>query len=92
MLGLVGLQIAVADAGVAAGPADHLMQELEGALRRARVAVAQAEIGVDHADQIEHREVMALGDQLRADDDIEAAGGDVGEFLAHALDRGDQIA
>ena len=35
--------------------------------------------------------MMAFGDKLRADDDVEAAGGDVGEFLAHALDRGDEI-
>src|SRR5215470_16311411 len=36
--------------------------------------------------------MMALGDELGADHDIETAGGDVGEFLAHALDGGDQIA
>ena len=92
MVGLVGLQKAAADAGVAAGAADHLMQKLEGALGGARIAVAQAEIRIDHADQIEHREMMALGDQLGADDDVEQAFGDVGEFLAHALDGGDEIA
>ncbi len=64
MLGLVRLQIAVAGAGFAAGAADHLMQELEGALGGARVAVGEAEIGVDDADQIEHREVVALGHQV----------------------------
>ncbi len=88
----MGLQIAAADAGIAPGAADHLVEKLEGALGGARIAVGEAEIGVDHADQIEHREVMALGDQLGADDDVEAAGGDVGKFLAHPLDRGDQIA
>ena len=36
--------------------------------------------------------MMALGDKLRADDDVETAVGDIGEFLAHALDRGDEIA
>ncbi len=36
--------------------------------------------------------MMALGDELRADDDVEAAFGDAGELFAHALDRGDQIA
>ena len=40
MLGLVRLQIAMADAGVAAGAADDLMQKLEGALGGARIAVA----------------------------------------------------
>src|SRR5436305_10034248 len=36
--------------------------------------------------------MMPLGDQLRADDDIDAALFDVAEFLAHALDRSDEIA
>jgi hypothetical protein len=40
MLGLVRLQVATADTGVAAGAADDLMQKLEGAFRRARIAVA----------------------------------------------------
>ena len=92
MLGLVRLQIADAAAGLAAGAADDLMQELERALGRARIAVGEAEIGVDDADQIELREMVALGDELRADDDVEAALGDVVELLAQALDRFDEIA
>src|SRR5262249_728929 len=36
--------------------------------------------------------MMALGDELGADHDVEAAGGDIGEFLAHALDGSAQIA
>ena len=56
MLGLMGLQIAAADAGIAAGAADHLMQQLKGAFGGARIAIVQAEIGVDDADQIELRE------------------------------------
>ena len=43
VLGLMGLQIAAADAGVAAGAADHLMQHLEGALGGARIAVVEPE-------------------------------------------------
>ena len=92
MLGLVRLQEAEAAAGFAAGAADDLMQKLEGALGGARIAVAEAEIGIDDADEIELREMMALGDELGADDDVEAALGDVVELLAHALDRGDEIA
>ena len=42
MVGLVGLQKAAADAGVAAGAADDLMQKLESMLGGARIAVAQA--------------------------------------------------
>ena len=92
MLGLVRLQEADAAAFLAPGAADDLMQQLERALGGARVAVGEAEIGIDDADQIELREVMALGDELRADDDVEAPFGDVVEFLAHALDRLHEIA
>ena len=91
VFGLMGLQIAAADAGVAAGAADHLMQQLEGALGGARVAVVEAQIGVDDADEVELRKVMALGDELGADDDVEAARGDVVELFAQPLDRGDEI-
>ena len=68
------------------------MQQLERALGGARVAVAQAEIGVDDADEIELREMMPLGDELRADDDVEVAFGDVVELLAQPFDRLHEIA
>ena len=68
------------------------MQQLERALGRARIAIRQAEIGIDDADQIELREMMALGDKLRADDDVELAFGHVVEFLAQPLDQFHQIA
>ena len=86
------LQEAEALAFLAPGAADHLMQQLERALGRARIAVAETEIGIDDADQVELREMVALGDQLGADDDVEAALGDVVEFLAQPLDRFDQVA
>jgi hypothetical protein len=92
MLGLMRLEIAMTRAGFAPGATDYLMQQLEGAFGGARVAVGEPDIRVDNADQIEHREMVAFGDELRANDDVEAAGGDVGEFLAHALDRGDEVA
>ena len=56
MLGLIGLQQAEALAAGAAGPAGHLAEQLEGALGGAQIAVGQAEIGVDHADQRQVRE------------------------------------
>ena len=83
----MGLQKADAPPLLAAGAADHLMQQLKRALGRARIAVAEAEIGVDDADQIELGEMMALGDELRADDDIEAALRHVVEFRAQAFHR-----
>ena len=86
------LQEALALPGLAPGAARHLMQKLEGALGRARIAVRKAEIGIDDADQIELREMMALGDELGADDDVELAFGDAVEFLAQPLDRFHQVA
>ena len=78
--------------GLAAGAADHLMQQLERTLGGARIAVAKAEIGVDDADQIELGKMMPLGDELRADDDVEPAVRDVIEFLAQPLHRLHQVA
>ena len=85
------LQKPDAAALLAPGAADHLMQKLEGALAGARIAVAEAEIGIDDADQIELGEMVALGDELGADDDVEAALGDVVEFLAQPLHRFHEI-
>ena len=92
MLGLVRLQIAVAAPLLAAGAADHLMQQLERALGRARIAVGKTQIGVDDADEIELGKMMTLGDELRADDDVEAALRHVVQFLPQPLHGVDQIA
>jgi hypothetical protein len=54
----------------APGPAGHLAEQLKGALGGARIAVGEPEIGIDHADQRHQREIVPLGDELRADDDI----------------------
>ena len=51
----------------------------------------EPEIGVDHADQVELGKMMALGDELGADDNVELALRDVVEFFAQALDGGDEI-
>src|SRR5262249_19120150 len=86
------LQEAEASALLAAGAAHDLMQKLEGALRRARIAVGEAEIGIDDPDQVEFWEVMALGDELGADDEIETPLRHVIEFGAQPLDRFHEIA
>jgi hypothetical protein len=52
MFGLMGLQIADTTALIAPGAADHLVQELPGAFRGTRIAIAEAEIGINHTDQI----------------------------------------
>ena len=76
MVGLVGLQQAAALLAGAPGAARHLAEQLEGALGGARVAIGEAEIGIDDADQRHVREIVALGDELRADDDVGLALGD----------------
>jgi hypothetical protein len=68
------------------------MQELKRAFGGARVAVGKAEIGIDDADEIELGEMMPLGDQLRADDDVEASRGHFVELFAQPLDGFDEIA
>src|ERR1700736_1616476 len=81
-----------ASAPRAAGASHDLMQQWEGALGRARVAVAEAEVAVDDADEVELGEMVPLRHQLGADDDVDLAGLDLGQFLAQALDRRDEIA
>src|SRR6185369_17684766 len=92
MLRLMRLQQPDAAAFLASGAADHLMQKLEGALRRTRIAVAEAEVAVDDADQIELGEMMALGDELRADHNIEASLRHIVQLTAQPLDRLNEIA
>ena len=87
MLRLMRLQIADALSGLAPRPADHLIQQLERTLRGTRIAIAQTKIGIDDPDQIQAREMMSLGDELRADDDIDAAFGNFIQLAAHRLDR-----
>ena len=54
--------------------AGDLLDLLEAALRRAEIAAGEAEVRVDDADQRQVGEVIALGHQLRADDDVDRAG------------------
>ena len=58
----------------AAGAAGDLHDLLEAALGRAQIAAGQAEIGIDHSDQGQVGEMIALGDELGADDDVDRAG------------------
>ena len=57
----------------AAGAAGDLLDLLEAALRGAKVAALQAKVGIDHSDQGQVGEVIALGHQLGADDDVDFA-------------------
>ena len=87
MVGLEGLQQAEALLAGAAGAAGHLAEQLEGALGGARIAIGQAEIGIDDADQRHVGEIVALGDQLRADDDVGLALGDRFQLQPQPLAR-----
>jgi hypothetical protein len=72
MFRLEGLDQAEALLAGAAGAAGDLAEQLECAFGGARIAIGEAEIGIDHADQRHVRKVVPLGDELRADDDIDS--------------------
>jgi len=82
MLRLPRLHQGAPGAPEASGTARNLLQYLERALGGARIAVRQPDVGIDYADQRQQREIMALGDKLRADDDVASAFGDGVELLA----------
>ena len=85
MIGLPALDQRAARLVAAAGAAGHLSEQLKSALGGARIGAAEPGIGVDDADQGQKGKIMALGDELRADDDIEGAGGDLGELAPQPL-------
>src|SRR6185312_5041244 len=60
--------------------------------RRARIALAKAKIGVDHAHERKARKVMALGDELRSDHNVDLSLGDGFKLRLHALDAAGKIA
>ena len=86
MVGLPGLQQRMALALAAPRPPRRLAQELEGALGGARIGVGEADIGVDHADEGQKRKIVALGDELGADDEVEFAPRRRVELAAQGLD------
>ena len=92
MVRRIGLHQTATDEARATCAARHLMQKLEGAFGGARIAIAQAQVGIDHAHQIEFWEMMALGDKLRADDDVDAPLRDIVQLLAQPLDRFHHVA
>ena len=74
MLGQVRLHQSLADKVRAAGAASDLVQQLECALASPRIsAVSKAEIAIDNADKGEVWKVVTLGDDLRANDDVDLA-------------------
>jgi hypothetical protein len=57
-----------------------LHQDLEGSLRRTVIGHRERGVGVDDADERHARQIVALGDHLRADEDVHFA-------RAHALEH-----
>ena len=87
----MGLDEDAAGLVAAAGAAGDLADLLEAALGRAQIAARQAEIGVDHADQGEVGEMIALGDELGADDDVDLARLHPGDELGRLGRRPDRV-
>ena len=87
-----GLDQCPARAAGASRASGHLRQELERPLRRAHVAEGEAEVAVDDADQRQERKIVALGDELGADDDVDLAFLDRRQFLAQTLHPADDVA
>ena len=68
------------------------MQQLERPLAGARVgALCQPQIAIDDADGGEIGEMVSLGDDLRADDDVGFAALDLQDDLAHFGEAGNEV-
>ena len=73
VLGLVGLDDRGPPPLASPGPADRLGEQLVGPLRRALVGQVQGDVGRDDADERHVRDVEALRDEARPDEDVELA-------------------
>ena len=56
---------------------------IAGALGGTQITIAQTQIGINHADKTKLRKMMALGDNLRADNNIGLTGADAFNGIAH---------
>ena len=63
----------------AAGATGDLREQLEGALARAEIRLMQREVGVNDADERHVREMQALGNHLRADENVGLARAKIAE-------------
>ena len=91
MIGHVGLQERPPARSFAASATGNLRQHLIGALGGAQIAIAQPQIGVDHTDKTELGEMMSLGDNLRADDNVDPAFGNQLDSLANTDHPADMV-
>ncbi len=91
MFGLAGLQQRDARPFAASRPARDLAHQLKGAFGGAQVRPLKPEVRIDHADQRQQRKVVALRHKLRADDDVGAAAGNLGDLLLQGPGRSEKI-
>ena len=70
----IGLHDDLARQVRAAGAARDLEQQRGEPLRRAEIGAVERVVGAEHADQRQAREIVALGEHLRADEDVDVAG------------------
>ena len=91
MLGLIGLNERGARLVPAAGSPRHLLEQLEGALRGARIAASEPEIRIDDADQRQMWKVMSLCDELRPDNKIEGPFRDLIELATQPFGPAEKI-
>jgi hypothetical protein len=92
MFRLMGLQVTETPTLFSTGASDHLVQQLECALGGAWIAITKPEIGIDDPDQVEFGKMMALGNELSTDDEIEAPRSHVIELLPQSLDGLHEVA
>ena len=76
MVGLVGLEDRPARPVAAPGPADGLDEQLVGPFGGPFVGQIERDIGRHDADQGHRRDVEALGDEARPDEDVETTVGE----------------
>ena len=81
VLGIIGLDENFAGEFAASGASGNLREQLEGAFGGAKIRAAQREIGGDHADQRDALEIVAFGDHLRADQNVDFAVRECAEHL-----------
>src|SRR5215472_2689200 len=74
VLWVVGLNQHAAGEIAAAGAAGDLREELEGALGGTKVGHGERRVCTDDTDECDAMEVVALGEHLRADEEVECAG------------------
>ena len=80
----IGLYQHVALHRTATGTPRHLREQGIQAFRRAKIRAVEQVVGIDHGHQRQVGEVMAFGENLRADENIHFACFDA---LAHAAPR-----